>query len=80
MRVISDHGCISFCMACSSYSTMPFVRLGHCCVNSDDISYFYPLCQNVGAQTTVIFFKHSGRDQITVQEAFRVIERKLSAT
>ncbi len=81
MRVISDHGCISFCMATSSYSNMPFVFCGEVCVNTDDISYFYPIFENHKiTQKTMICFKRSGRDQLTVHEDCSAIARKLSAT
>ncbi len=72
---------------------MPFVILGDCCVNSDNISYFHPETDTspldrlfgnpVVELGTVIYFKHSDqvdRRQLLVGVAFSEVARKLSAT
>ena len=58
-------------------ASMPFVRLGRFCVNSDDISFFYGDSDQSGCH---IVFKQPGREELYVGEAFSSVAGKLSAT
>ncbi len=78
----SDLRTIAFDFASrAAAASMPFVRLGAFCVNSDDISFFYEGPGAYGDEDHCkIVFKQPGREVMNVREAFASVERKLSAT
>jgi hypothetical protein len=75
----SDLRTIAFDFASrAAAASMPFVRLGRFCVNSDDISFFYFYGDK--DECCHIVFKQPGREVLNVGEVFSSVERKLSAT
>ena len=74
----SDLRTIAFNFASrAAAASMPFVRLGRFCVNSDDISFFYGDSDQSGCH---IVFKQPGREVLNVGEVFSSVAGKLSAT